>query len=76
MKEKKTKEGEHKQLNLKLATMKSEKIRMEEQLQTYKEHKEFIEKITPKEQSEAKEKQRQVLIEQTKKDWINAKLSN
>lgn len=30
MRDKKTKEGEHKQLNLKLATMKSEKIRMEE----------------------------------------------
>lgn len=55
MREKKQKEGEHKQLNLKLATIKTEKIRMEEQLQTYKEHKDFLDKITPKEQNEIKE---------------------
>ncbi|EAR89420.2 leishmanolysin peptidase (macronuclear) [Tetrahymena thermophila SB210] len=75
MKEKKHKEAEHKQLNLKLATIKSEKIRMEEQLQTYKEHKEFLDKITPKEWNEAKEKKRQELIEKVKKEWINNKLN-
>lgn len=53
-KDKKDKEIEIKNLNIKLTSLKAERTRNEEAVLNYKEHKEFLDKLAPKEKEEEK----------------------
>ncbi|EGR29446.1 leishmanolysin peptidase, putative [Ichthyophthirius multifiliis] len=70
MKEKKSKESDIKQINVRLGTLRQEKQQKDDYVAMCTQHKEFLEKLTPKEWLEKKEKDKLIYIEKKKKEWI------
>ncbi|EGR27950.1 hypothetical protein IMG5_185870, partial [Ichthyophthirius multifiliis] len=84
---KKDKDAIIKELNLKITSMKTEKSRYEELLQNYKEHKEFLDKISPKvtffillynnkkkEWEDQKQEKKKQYIQILKNNWIQTNM--
>ncbi|EAS00360.3 leishmanolysin peptidase (macronuclear) [Tetrahymena thermophila SB210] len=69
-KQRRQKEVMIKEINLKLTTIRAEKSRNEEILAGYKEHKEFLDKLAPKDWEEEKQRKKIQLVDKLKLEFI------
>ncbi|KAL4488164.1 hypothetical protein ABPG73_001575 [Tetrahymena malaccensis] len=75
-KQRRQKEVMIKEINLKLTTIRAEKSRNEEILAGYKEHKEFLDKLAPKDWEEEKQRKKSQLVEKLKQEFIERQQDN
>jgi len=61
-------------LNIKLTSLRAEKTRNEEAVSNYKEHKEFLDRIAPKEWLEERIRRRNEKLQEVKHSWVEKQI--